>query len=91
MLSPEGVYLTRGKPYYSALQLTIKCPQSVYLAKNKCPLSALTGVRILTVFPRIIAGGVISFFAQKRGRLFERRRLLKGGDYFKYCSLEVVP
>ena len=38
-----------------------------------------------TVFPRIIAGGNYFFFRTKRGRL------LDGGDYLKYCSLEVVP
>ena len=38
-----------------------------------------------TVFPRIIAGGNYFFFRSKRGRL------LDGGDYLKYCSLEVVP
>ena len=38
-----------------------------------------------TVFPQIIAGGDYFFFRTKRGRLFE------GGDYFKYCRLEVVP
>ena len=38
-----------------------------------------------TVFPRIIAGGNYFFFPTKRGRLLE------GGDYLKYCSLEVVP
>ena len=32
-----------------------------------------------TVFPRIMAGGDYFFFRIKRG------------DYFKYCSLEVVP
>ena len=32
-----------------------------------------------TVFPRIIAGGDYS------------RQLFKGGDYFKYCSPEIVP
>ena len=31
------------------------------------------------------------FFRFKRGQLFEGRRLLEGGDYFKYCSLKVVP
>ena len=43
--------------------------------------------------PRIIARGDYFFFRTKRGRLFEGRRLFKGGDYFmiKYCSLEVVP
>ena len=46
------------------------------------------------IFPRIIAGGdYFIFFRTKRGRLFEGERLLllKEGDYFKYCSLEVVP
>ena len=38
-----------------------------------------------TVFPRIIAGPIMSIFAPKRGRLFEK------GDYFKYFSQEVVP
>ena len=38
-----------------------------------------------TVFPWIIAGGNYFFFHIRRGRLFE------GGDYFKYCSLEVKP
>ena len=38
-----------------------------------------------TVFPRIIAGGNYFFFCTKRGRL------LDGGDYLNYCSLEVVP
>ena len=44
-----------------------------------------------TVLPRIIAGGDYFFFRTKRGRLFEGRRLFQGGNYFKYCSLEVVP
>ena len=34
-----------------------------------------------TVFPRIIS---------MRGRLFDGLRLIEGGDYFKYCSLEVL-
>ena len=34
-----------------------------------------------TLFPGIIM----------RGRLFEGRRLFEGGDYFKYCSLVVMP
>ena len=38
-----------------------------------------------TVFPPIIAGGDYFFFRTKRGQLFERRQLFKGGDYFKYC------
>ena len=38
-----------------------------------------------TVFPQIIAGGNYFFFRTKRGRLSD------GGDYLKYCSLEVVP
>ena len=38
-----------------------------------------------TVFSGIVAGGDYLFFRTKGGRLFE------GGDYFKYCSLEVVP
>ena len=41
-------------------------------------------VSATTVFLRIIAGGEYFFFRTKRGRLFEE------GDYFKYCSLEVV-
>ena len=47
----------------------------------------------LSVFPRMIAGDYYYyfFFHTKRGRLFEGRRLFKGDDYFKYCSLEVVP
>ena len=36
-------------------------------------------------------GLLLVFFHTKRGRLFKGRRLLKGDDYFKYCSLEVVP
>ena len=36
-----------------------------------------------TVFPLIIAGG------GGGGGLFEGRRLFEGGDYFKYCSLDV--
>ena len=39
---------------------------------------------VCTMFPRIIAGGEYFFFRIKRGWFFER------GDYFKYCSLEVV-
>ena len=32
------------------------------------------------------------FFSHQKGAiLFEGRRLFKGDDYFKYCSLEVVP
>ena len=43
---------------------------------------------LYTVVPRIIAEGILS----SRGRLFrEGRRLFEGGDYFKYCSLEVEP
>ena len=45
----------------------------------------------VTVFPCIIAGGNYFFFRTERGRLFERRRLFEGGDYFKYFSQEVVP
>ena len=37
------------------------------------------------MFPRIIAGGDYFFFRTKRGRFFA------GSDYFKYCSVEVVP
>ena len=36
-------------------------------------------------------GGDYFFFRFKRGQLFEGRRLLEGGDYFKYCSLKVMP
>ena len=46
---------------------------------------------LFTVFPRAIAGAISFFFHNKRGRLFEVRRLFKGSDYFKYCSLEVMP
>ena len=35
---------------------------------------------LYTVVPRIIAEGILS-----------SRRLFEGGDYFKYCSLEVEP
>ena len=30
------------------------------------------------------------FFRTKRGQLIQGRRLFEGGNYFKYCSLEVV-
>ena len=30
------------------------------------------------------------FFLTKRGQLIQGRRLFEGGNYFKYCSLEVV-
>ena len=62
---------------------------------------------MITVFPRIIAGGNSGFFFRtKRGRLFQGctapemipnsglaiiSGAVKGGDYFKHCSLEVVP
>ena len=39
----------------------------------------------------LIAGGDYYFFRTKRQRLLEGRRLFEEGDYFKYCSLEVVP
>ena len=38
-----------------------------------------------TVFPRKITGGDYFYFRTKR------RRLFKGGDYFRYFSQEVVP
>ena len=45
-----------------------------------------------TVFPQIIAmGNFFFFFRTKRGQLFEGRQLFAGGDYFKFCSLEVTP
>ena len=44
-----------------------------------------------TVFSWIIAGADYFFFPTKRERLFERRRLFEGGDYFNNCLLEVVP
>ena len=40
------------------------------------------------VFPRTIAGAI--FFHTKRGKLFERRGIFEGDDYFKHCSLEFV-
>ena len=42
-----------------------------------------------TVFPQIIAWGDF-FFRTKRGQLFKGRQLFAGGDYFKFCSLEVT-
>ena len=44
-------------------------------------------IKVFTVFPRIIAGrgAIISFFSSIGG-YYSRK-----GDYFLYCSLEVVP
>ena len=49
-----------------------------------------TCIKQSTVFPRIIAGVIIIFYSSKRGQLFQGERLIVGGDYFKYCVLEVL-
>ena len=54
------------------------------------PASEETPLYEYTVFPQIIARGDF-FFSHKKGRLFEGRQLFAGGDYFKFCSLEVTP
>ena len=45
-----------------------------------------------SVFPHMIARGDYSFFATKGGGYSrEGDSSFKGGDSFKYCSLEVIP
>ena len=74
-------------------EMSVYTSETRWELEPKCVSRLFLGIRrSATVFPRIMAGGGDYFFFRfKRGQLFEGRRLLEGGDYFKYCSLKVMP
>ena len=80
----ESIALFKRKPDRIVLLFTLTSGDfgaiSVTEQRGVAPISNVERHISDTVFPRIMAEAVISFFASKGGRLFEGRRLFEGGE-----------
>ena len=68
--------LDTARFYLFALSISLSLPSSKY--DHHYPISLNKN------------WGRFFFFLHKKGAIFEGRSLFEGGDYFKYCSLEVI-